>query len=255
MLKIKNWNEHYETAETRKLGTLHWVKIPNQQDSLAYRLIASHKRGAEIFAAWVLMVQVASKGKREERGNLPLSPDELGIVTGFPAEIFRLAIDVLKTPKIGWIVESPDEIPSSPDASGKNPTSPPAEGMEEKEEKEGKNMAPVGAWFSDQGFAAAWKAWERARKKKAGERQYKRLETLSGGDMGKAITILNQSADNQWQGLFEIKGVKSGTYRQTRAERLDSDAEEFLREFGWGAQAPHCQDVPAHGDFIAPAHP
>lgn len=227
MLKIKNWNEHYETAETRKLGTLHWVKVPNQQDSLAYRLIASHKRGAEIFAAWILMVQVASKGKREERGNIPLSPDELGIVTGFPAEVFKLAIDFLKTPKIAWIEDIPGENPSSPDASGDFPANLPAEGIEEKEEKEGKNMAPVGAWFSNPSFSAAWKAWEKARKKKAGERQYATLVRLSGGDTGKAIAILNQSADNQWQGLFALKGGTNGTHRPNRAEQLDADAERL----------------------------
>lgn len=134
-LKIRKWDDHYETNDTRKLKTLHWVKLPNQQDSLAYRLIAGHKRGAEIFAAWVLMVQVASKGKREERGNLPLSPDELGIVTGFPAEIFKLAIDYLKSPKIGWIEHSPDAPGESPEESGKSPARrKEGNGTEEKEE-------------------------------------------------------------------------------------------------------------------------
>ncbi len=140
MLRIKNWNEHYETNDTRKLITLHWVKIPNQQDSLAYRLIAGHKKGAEIFAAWVLMVQVASKGRREERGNLPLSPEELGIVTGFPASVFELAIEFLKTPKIGWIEQSPGNLPLSPETPGESPGNLPLiEGR--KEQKEG--IVPV----------------------------------------------------------------------------------------------------------------
>lgn len=144
ILRIRNWNEHYETNETRKLASLNWVKIPNRQDSLAFRMIAGHKRGSEIFAAWVLMVQVASKGKRSERGLLPLSPDELGIVTGFPADIFKLAIEFLKSPKIGWIEESPDNLPESPDASGDFPETPPVEGMERKNGMEDSGMEDSG---------------------------------------------------------------------------------------------------------------
>lgn len=136
-LKIRNWDRHYETNDTRKLVSLHWVKIPNQQDSLSYRLIAAHPRGSEIFAAWVLILQVASKGRKEERGNLPLSPDELGIVTGFPAEIFSLAIDFLKTPKIGWIEQSPVNLPLSTETPGESPENLPLKerrnGTEQKE--------------------------------------------------------------------------------------------------------------------------
>ncbi len=133
--RIKNWDRHYETNDTRKLVSLHWVKVPNQQDSLAYRLIAAHPRGAEIFAAWVLILQVASKGRKDERGNLPLSPEELGIVTGFPADIFSVAIEYLKTPKIGWIEQSPTNPPLSPDTPGESPANPPLkEGTEGKEE-------------------------------------------------------------------------------------------------------------------------
>lgn len=137
--RIRNWDRHYESSDTRKLVSLHWVKIPNQQDSLAYRLIAAHPKGAEIFAAWILMVQVASKAKKEERGNLPLSPEELGIITGFPVKIFALAIEFLKSPKIGWIEQSPGGLPESPDASGNPPENLPLK-ERKKEEKEGKNI-------------------------------------------------------------------------------------------------------------------
>ena len=122
MIEIIGWNENYETNESRKLVTLNWVKIPNKHDGLAFRRISAHPRGAEIFAAWILIVQVASKRRKGERGNLPLSPDELGIVTGFPADIFKMAIDELKSPKIGWIKQSPDGSAESPDALGKSPS-------------------------------------------------------------------------------------------------------------------------------------
>ncbi len=109
--------------------------MPNQHDSLAYKSITKHRRGAEIFAAWVLMVQVASK--QDPRGQFDLSPDELGLVTDFPAEIFKLAIEVLKSPKIAWIEESPD-------TSGKNPDSPPVEEGREGLEGLERHIVPSG---------------------------------------------------------------------------------------------------------------
>jgi hypothetical protein len=61
-------------------------------------------------------------------------------------------------------------------------------------------------WFSNPLFAAAWKEWEQARKVKGGDRQLKTLKTLSGENLESATQILLQSADNQWRGLFPLKG-------------------------------------------------
>lgn len=144
MLRIRNWDKHFETNETRKLKRLLWVKIPNQQDSLAYRLIASMPDGPAIFAAWVLIVQVASK--QEKRGNLPLSPGELGIVTGFPADIFKRAIEVLKMPQIEWIEGNPDVPGEYPDTPGKSPETPPVDGREGMEENGMETPTNFSAW-------------------------------------------------------------------------------------------------------------
>lgn len=42
----------------------------------------------------------------------------------------------------------------------------------------------------------------------------KKLERLSGGDNDKAIQILNQSIENSWQGLFELKGTSSSDFME-----------------------------------------
>jgi len=134
--RIKDWSNRYETNETRKLKSLLWVKMPNQQDGLAYRLISKEKNGPAIFAAWCLMLQMASKASPRgelKNNNLPLSPGDMGDVTGFPAEIFAQAIKFLSSPKIGWIEEispSPDVPGENPDAPGKSPATPPIDGME-----------------------------------------------------------------------------------------------------------------------------
>ena len=104
---IKNWDKHFETAQSRAVyKRLSWVAIPNKHDGKGYRRIAKHPKAAELFTAWVLIVQVASKQKRrgllmDEEG--ALTPEDLSDKTGFPEEIFKLAFSVLSEPRIGWL--------------------------------------------------------------------------------------------------------------------------------------------------------
>lgn len=104
--RIKDWDKHYEISQSRKYKNMRWVAVPNKHDGKGYRRITKHPRGAEIFTAWVLIVEVASK--MEVRGLLkdadgPLTPQDLSDKTGFNAEIFSLAFEVLTQPRFGWI--------------------------------------------------------------------------------------------------------------------------------------------------------
>lgn len=144
--RIKDWSSRYETNETRKLKSLSWVKLNNRMDGLAFRLLSKRKDGPTIFCAWVLMLELASKSTPRgdlSHNNLPLSPGEMGEITGFPGEIFENAIKFLCDPKIGWIERispSPGTPGENPGTPGKSPETPPVDEMrgEEKEERRGK---------------------------------------------------------------------------------------------------------------------
>jgi hypothetical protein len=138
--RIKDWSARYETNETRKLKSLSWVRLNNKMDGLAFRLLAKRPDAANLFCAWVLMLELASKSSPRgelKHNNLPLSPGEMGEITGFPGEIFESALSFLSDAKIGWI----EQISASPGASGENPgalgkypeTPPLKEGKEAKE--------------------------------------------------------------------------------------------------------------------------
>jgi len=130
--RIRDWSEHFENHETRKLRNLRFVSMPNRQDGKGYRRLAAHPRSPEAFAAWVLIVEVASKMR--ERGLLededgPIDALDLAAMTGFPAAIFELAFEVLTDTKIGWLEavnppensnESPEITPQSPGNSTNN---------------------------------------------------------------------------------------------------------------------------------------
>ena len=130
--RIRDWSEHFENHDSRKLRNLRFVCVPNRQDGKGYRRVAAHPRAPELFAAWVLILQVGSKMR--ERGFLvdedgAIDAIDLAAMTGFPAAIFELAFEVLTDTKIGWLeavfppentVESPDITPNSPGNASNN---------------------------------------------------------------------------------------------------------------------------------------
>ena len=105
--RITNWDENYEKAQGRKCATMKWFACPNSHDGSGYEAITEHDRQSEIFCAWMLILQVASK--MPERGLLvadsgkPLTAKNLAFRTRFPIEIFQLALTELCKPEIGWI--------------------------------------------------------------------------------------------------------------------------------------------------------
>lgn len=109
LYRIRDWENLYETAETRKLENLRWVPIPNKHDGLGFRRLAQQRNRCELLGAWLLIVQVASKGRRGQRGVLardgqPLDIEDLALMTGFPAPVFKDALTFFSDPKQGWLI-------------------------------------------------------------------------------------------------------------------------------------------------------
>ncbi len=119
--RIKNWDMYFEKSDTRKCKNMRWIALPNKHDGKGFRRVAKHERNVELFTAWILILQVASK--MPEHGLLvdedgPLDAHDLSDMTGFPTEIFNMAFTVLTEKRIGWI-ERVSGI--HPEASGSHP--------------------------------------------------------------------------------------------------------------------------------------
>lgn len=104
---IRDWERHFEVAQSRKVeGPLSWVALPCKHDGKGFRRIMLREDGAEIYGAWVLIVQVAAKCPK--RGVLadadgPLTVSDLAIKTGCRPEAFDKALKVLTSREIGWM--------------------------------------------------------------------------------------------------------------------------------------------------------
>jgi hypothetical protein len=108
--RIKQWDECHETHESRKLTFCAWVPIPNKHDGLSFSLLKGQENRAELYCAWVLMLQIASKGRKGARGWLArngraLSVVDMALMTGFPQSMFEAAIEFFMREEIAWLVQ------------------------------------------------------------------------------------------------------------------------------------------------------
>jgi hypothetical protein len=105
--RIKNWSTTYENAQSRKHSNLAWVPVPNKHDGRRFREVSMLDPSGGTFAAFILMVEIASKCKH--RGDLVdsdgtgLTPFDLQLMTGYPETMFENAIKILSNQRIGWI--------------------------------------------------------------------------------------------------------------------------------------------------------
>jgi hypothetical protein len=106
--RIKDWELHFEKRHNSSEVVFRWVALPTKHDGKSFRRLARHNDGVRVFAAWILMTQIA--GKLPVRGTLidengPLTPIDLSDSTGFPPEIFQSALQVLSDPVVGieWL--------------------------------------------------------------------------------------------------------------------------------------------------------
>lgn len=121
MYRIRDWNDTYETPESRKLKNTRFVPVPNKHDGKGFRRIQLLPEKVELFCAWNLIVQVASKcperGVLRDRDGL-ITPADLALKTGFPEAIFAQAYEFFSSGgKLAWL----DPIQEAPGDSWRPP--------------------------------------------------------------------------------------------------------------------------------------
>lgn len=122
---VKDWDDHFENGESRRYKSLTWVPVKNKHDGKSYRRVSKLPNGVQVFCAWSLIIQVASKMPtrgmlRDEDG--PITTADLADMTGFPESIFEMALKALSEPSIGWLIRvNLREHAGMPAAARQNP--------------------------------------------------------------------------------------------------------------------------------------
>lgn len=118
LLRIVNWQAHFENNRTRELKRVSWVPIPNRQDGSGYCALLDHPDGPAHFGTWIALLEVASKcgDTAPSRGTLakhvnghsePLSTADLARMTRIPKSVIEAA--VVRLCEIGWLEQIPQE--------------------------------------------------------------------------------------------------------------------------------------------------
>lgn len=106
---IVDWERRFENNRTRDLKKLGWVPVPNHHDGDGYTTLMEMDNGMLLYAAWMLMVQVASKcgtrGTLVRDSGTPHDAASLARVTRGRKEAFEAAFPVLI--EIGWLSSTP----------------------------------------------------------------------------------------------------------------------------------------------------
>lgn len=214
---VKNWQERYETHETRKLKSLGWVATPNKHDGLGYRTMAAEKDSIGLFTAWNLIIQVASKSEPKdrrgylERDGLPITPAQFELITGFPAKIFERGLSFFSSPCINWLESticetSPGMPGENPGTPGNDPAKTPLNGREGNGKK-GMELPPLPEEVDTPEMREAWNTWlvYRAKKKKpvTDDGATESFREFKEWGVAKSIVSLRKAIKQGWQGNFE----------------------------------------------------
>ena len=112
---ITDWRGLYENSETRRRKNLGWVLTPNRHDSMAFgRLMARGSEGLQTFGAWMILLQLSSRGPYCYRGILcdsdghPYSIEDMAVKTRALTGDLEAAIKELI--KLGWMFETKGPI-------------------------------------------------------------------------------------------------------------------------------------------------
>jgi hypothetical protein len=247
MWRIKHWDSIYENAATRKLKNLAYVLVPNKHDGKGFRRLARRTDAAEVYAAWILMLQVASKSPL--RGMLVDSEGELTAAdladkTCFPEAIFENAFNVLSDKAIGWIEDvslqkSPNTLGDEPNTLGDTGSQSGANGTERNERNGTERKKETYVRSSD--FDLRNKASEVAAKiadilwpdgrgkTETSEQKRKRNEDNALLWKLSCISLTDAALTNEW--LTEAAKAATNA-RNTRVGYLKGAALKMLRQHG-----------------------
>ena len=115
LYRIANWAARFENNRTRELKQLAWVPIPNSHDGDGYTSLVCREGGPELYGAWIVILQVASKCRTllrdgaGGRGTLlrdsgkPHDADSLSRMTRFPVVTIEKALLALSAPDVAWL--------------------------------------------------------------------------------------------------------------------------------------------------------
>lgn len=221
LYRIRDWGSRYENNRSKTMIDARWVPIPNKHDGEGYLRIMGEKDGLEIFACWVLLLQLASRcqprGTLAKDNGTPMRIATMSLRTRVLPAKFERALTFLTN--IDWIESLPfDNEVNAGDCqlTATQLTGGRQEGAQ-KEGMEGNGRKPavpldyferlIPEILNQPAFLILWRDWvddRKARKKPMTEIAAKlQLNEMAEWGIEKAIQAINTSIKAGYQGIFE----------------------------------------------------
>lgn len=223
---VSGWADRYENNRSRKVKDLAWVPIPNKHDGESYSRLIAGKNAAEIFAAWILILQVASRchprGSLVRSDGTPHSSESLSVKTRAPKTWFDRALPYLV--EIGWLKsEAYEQASLALDCHHAATTLPPDRRRGDEEgkgiEENGMEPAPLPASLDTEAFQKAWGQF-RTHRQQIKKKLTPMAETMALKEMvaigePRAIRAIEHTIAKGWQGIREPDLATNGNARNS----------------------------------------
>ena len=106
VLRVTDWETHYENNRTRDMKNMQWVPVPNKHDGYGYCLLVS-ENGAARLGAWVAILQTAAKshprGTLLRDGKHAHTAKTIAVKTRLEESAIQETIIECLRPEIGWL--------------------------------------------------------------------------------------------------------------------------------------------------------
>lgn len=190
--RIADWAKYYEVSDSKKVsGPLQWVPVRTKTDGFGYARITQQKDRSDLLAAWYLMLGIAAKQPKGERGilarnGIALTPEDMELMTRFPAAIFDKALKFYSDPKQGWLVytDTSDPIRIDPDEPGCPPEESESSGPTGQDRTGQNSIAPTSSTRRKNPLFDALVAFEGLPEN---------FNDREGGKIGRALKSIRQS--------------------------------------------------------------
>ena len=211
---VRDWDIHFENNRSRTVENLRWVCVPNRHDGEGYSLIMEQKNAAELFAAWVLILQVSSKcqvrGTLMREDGTGLTAKSLSIKTRAPEKWFVEALKFF-TINVPWLDCQESDSQPAPDCQPDDTHLAKKEGnrIEEKgSERRAAFVVPDDFPEASKKSLAEWKNHRREIKKAITPTQWEKILKQFKANPGQMIAAVEKSITNGWQGLFPDDSIQ-----------------------------------------------
>lgn len=136
--RIRDWNEHYEGADSRKrVGSLTWLKLPVNLGGSGYLELVEAKEGPAHFGVWVALLELAatcrSRGTLQRSNGRPHDLASIARATRISEDLIGRALERLVS--LGWV-----ELNPAPDMGSENLPVPAATAADSGTREEGEDI-------------------------------------------------------------------------------------------------------------------